>query len=190
MFTVRKHQYLFLYVNLIDIVHIYDEPLANTHELFGILTQLCSQRFFCMGQIHRNTNLLFVGSNYISIVPVPLKIDNFLNIQSDKFIARVEIDPLLRHWFSKTMQLATFVAVLVSGIAYTRKTWSQFCACFRTLSQSVKPKAFRKRLCMYVSRPPVITQRCIADHRSSVPKGLSAFRKDTAKIHNFLLIQT
>ena len=50
-------------------------------------------------------------------------------------------------------------------------------------SQNVKPKAFRKRLCMYVSRPPVITQRCIlrlskrfcrlVDRRSSVPRAFS-----------------
>ena len=32
-------------------------------------------------------------------------------------------------------------------------------------------KTFRKRLCMYVSHPPVITQRAIADRWSSVPRG-------------------
>ena len=50
-------------------------------------------------------------------------------------------------------------------------------------SQSVKPKAFRKRLCMYMSRPPVITQSSLltVGHLS---QGLSAFRKDTANIWN------
>ena len=50
-------------------------------------------------------------------------------------------------------------------------------------SQSVKPKAFRKRLCMYMSRPPVITQSSLLTV-GPLSQGLSAFRKDTAKITN------
>ena len=80
MLAVRKHQSLSLNIYLIDIVHVYDESLSYTHKLFGVVSQLGSQSFLCMGQIHCNTYFLLVGSNYISIVAITFEIDNLLNV--------------------------------------------------------------------------------------------------------------
>ena len=44
-----QHQNLLLNIYLIDIVHVDDESLAYTHKLFGVVSQLGSQSFFCMG---------------------------------------------------------------------------------------------------------------------------------------------
>ena len=58
-------------------------------------------------------------------------------------------------------------------------------------SQSVKPKAFRKRLCMYVSRPPVTTQSPLltVGHLSqrafSIQKGHCKFSKLFATLQIF-----
>ena len=49
-------------------------------------------------KVHRQTDFLLIGYDDVSVVAIALKIDNLLDVKSDEFIPRIEIDSLLCHW--------------------------------------------------------------------------------------------
>ena len=76
MIVVRQDEVLLQRINLIDVLHVDDEALSNTHEDMAVGAELARQHFFHFTQIHAYGSTQLVDHHNVSIVAVSLEIHN------------------------------------------------------------------------------------------------------------------
>ena len=90
MIVVREYQLLFQHIDLIDIAHIDDESLADTHKPFGLVAYLVCKGAFHLAKVHTDSSTQLINHNNIGIVTIGFEVDNLGDVYSQQFVSRVE----------------------------------------------------------------------------------------------------
>ena len=85
------------HIELIDIVQVDDVTFADAHVACGFLLEIVGKHLLHGSQIHAYRSTHVVGHQDVCIVAVGLEAHNLRDINTQQFVARIEIEPFLCH---------------------------------------------------------------------------------------------
>ena len=104
--AVGHHQTLLQRLHLIYEVEVDDEPLAYTGKDGGTLAQALGDELLHVTEVHAHGHLLLVDKNDVGIIPVALHIDNLGAVETNQFVAGVDVQKSGIHNFWSTVSLS------------------------------------------------------------------------------------